>query len=558
MISPIDVVRSLAPRNVLRFASPAKLLLLFFLLVLYLAFPFRTPNAPTFLSTPAAHDRLAQATLPDLVDIYEQVRLEVLQHKDYNGSATAEKLRAPLTLPDGSPNLDAALDNYVGRLRRFADDYFKNTPDHITAGVRGSLNDILQRIPPRSRPSRFPAKVWSTHPAGARGVQEGFDVWRKLLPLPLAPKLLREMRYSPEVDWMKVAKDGQPWEVIVTDDDGLDKWMSQWTGEKLGRGVKGQGRWSKLWASLDRGVLRADLFRYMSMLAAGGIWSDSDTMPISHPYLWGLRAPSILHPDLEGLITLIDRALPMTVPNMKNRLNPREVFDNYTPHNYTLDKRIGASSYTPPYSPHIRRAPLSVSTEERLPSILDPGISIIVAIEWDSMIGRTLSMWKSWTWFRLQRSWPDCCFPRGLQMVQNLLVSKPFHPIMLDTLSTIAGLVDRGADKGLGPLELTGPGPFTDAVFRYLLVQYGVTPDDLRALPGPVRIGDVLILQEEALHAPEKAMVRLLKHIQKIGGNLLGGASARDPWLYRSGYESWQTGGKKVAYHGLTGIWKNQ
>jgi hypothetical protein len=32
----------------------------------------------------------------------------------------------------------------------------------------------------------------------------------------------------------------------------------------------------------------------------------------------------------------------------------------------------------------------------------------------------------------------------------------------------------------------------TDAVLRYLLVQYGVTPESLRDLRGPVRIGDVM------------------------------------------------------------------
>jgi alpha 1,6-mannosyltransferase len=41
-------------------------------------------------------------------------------------------------------------------------------------------------------------------------------------------------------------------------------------------------------------------------------------------------------------------------------------------------------------------------------------------------------------------------------------------------------------------VDLSGSGPFTDAVLRYLLVRYGVTPSKLRGLNGPVRIGDVL------------------------------------------------------------------
>lgn len=82
------------------------------------------------------------------------------------------------------------------------------------------------------------------------------------------------------------------------------------------------------------------------------------------------------------------------------------------------------SAYTPPY-PGVRlsrRAPVYKIESPNPSSILNPSISMVVAIEWDSQIGRTLRMWKQWTWFRITRSWKDCCFPRGLQMVQNLLV----------------------------------------------------------------------------------------------------------------------------------------
>lgn len=37
----------------------------------------------------------------------------------------------------------------------------------------------------------------------------------------------------------------------------------------------------------------------MSMLFEGGVYADSDTSPIAHPYLWGIEARSVLHPDLE-------------------------------------------------------------------------------------------------------------------------------------------------------------------------------------------------------------------------------------------------------------------
>ncbi|OCF38012.1 alpha-1,6-mannosyltransferase [Kwoniella heveanensis BCC8398] len=563
-------MRPLIPRNLTRSLSPAKLLLAFFLFVLYVYFPFHNAQPPSILDNPESQERLAAASLAELVDIYEQVRSGILDHQHYNSSAVASRLRAPVTLPDGSPNFDPRLANYVDRLRRFVDEYFRNTPNHIIAGARGALKDVIRRAPPQSRPDAFPAKVWSTHPSGNDGVEAGFDLWRSLLPLPLSRKLVKELSPRQDLGWLKPAREGQPWEVIVTDDDGLDRWVSEWTSERISRGIQGEGKWSKLWGGLDRGVLRADLFRYVSMFVAGGIYSDSDTMPISHPYLWGLNAPSILHKDIETLITLINKALTGEQdPSIKDRLNPRSTMpndttasiitpnDTTTPHEDTIDRytddRYTDQTYTPPYSRPSRRAPI-VPLGEVPATILNPEISIIVAIEWDSMIGRTLGMWRSWTWFRLTRSWPDCCFPRGLEMVQNLLVSKPFHPIMLDTLATISELVDSGVAKQLSPLDLTGPGPFTDAVFRYLLVQYGVTPDDLRSLRGPVRVGDVLILQEEAWHAPEKAIRRLLSHVQSIGSSVMGGRSGRDPWLFGQGWEDWQSGGKKVAYHGLTGI----
>ncbi|WRT70122.1 uncharacterized protein IL334_007116 [Kwoniella shivajii] len=550
------ISRNVVFRNI-RITSPAKILLIFFILVVYFSFSFGTSHPPSFLSDPEAHAHLTDASLPELVELHDQVKSDILQYKKFSPSATAEKLRSPIYLPDGSVNFDPDLKAYVDRLRKFVDEYLRNTPEKIRRGAQNTLNDINKRTPPTSRPDTFPSKVWSTHPFGFDGVEEGFGLWRKLLPLPLSPRLVNEISTRKDIGWLKPVREGQEWEVIVTDDDGLDKWMSEWTAERITRGEMGPGKWSRLWGRLEKGVLRADLFRYVSMFAAGGIYSDSDTMPISHPYVWGLHAPSILHPDIETLTKLIQQTS-STTPSLpiKDRLNPRHSSDTniYTQHNDTNETIINLQSYNPPYSSLSRRAPVSIT--ELPTTILNPEISMIVAIEWDSMIGRTLSMWKQWTWFRYKRSWPDCCYPRGLEMVQNLLVSKPFHPIMLDTLATVAELVDTGVANRLSPLDLTGPGPFTDAVLRYLLVQYGVTAADLRSLRGPVRVGDVLILQEEAWHAPNKAIRRLLSHVQSFGGKVTDNTNGKDPWLFGLGWQNWQSGGKKVSYHGLTGIWK--
>ncbi|WWC94993.1 hypothetical protein V866_001845 [Kwoniella sp. B9012] len=538
-----------------RSSLPAKILLIVFLVAVYLSLSFRTSRESSFLSDQKSHNSLSQATLAELVEIYDQVRSDTLQQKGFDSAADAEKLRAPIHLPDGSRNFDPDLTRYVERLRRFVDDYFTNTPEPIHTGARNALKDLLRRAPPQSRPKDLPATVWSTHPNGTEGLEEGFELWKKLLPLPLSRRLLKQIDYKEELEWLRPAREGEEWEVIVPDDDGLDQLMSEWTAEQVVKGVSREGKWQRLWGSLEKGVLRADFFRYMSMFVKGGIYSDSDTMPISHPYLWGIDAPSILNPDIEILSKRIKQASSFTSIGPVKRGSvpayPHESLHN-PPNSTNGDVQ---TSYLPPYYTRSRRAP--IPQVQSIPAtILNPEISIVVAIEWDSMIGRTPGMWRQWTWWRFKRSWPDCCFPRGLEMVQNLLVSKPFHPIMLDTLATIAEVVDSGQAKGLGPLELTGPGPFTDAVLRYLLVQYGVTPSDLRALRGPVKVGDVLILQEEAWHAPDKAIRQLLFHVRSLGYDLL--EKGQDPWLFGSGWESWQSGGKKVSYHGLTGIWKGK
>ena len=48
---------------------------------------------------------------------------------------------------------------------------------------------------------------------------------------------------------------------------------------------------------------------------------------------------------------------------------------------------------------------------------------------------------------------------------------------------------------------MTGPGTFTDAVLRYILVQYGVTPEELLGMEHGALVGDVLILPLHAFGA---------------------------------------------------------
>lgn len=115
-------------------------------------------------------------------------------------------------------------------------------------------------------------------------------------------------------------------------------------------------------------------------------------------------------------------------------------------------------------------------------------------------------------------------WPRPIQIVQWSMSSSPGHPILIDTLRRIltsfshphAASHDPTAptplDTPLVPsdddtddhskhvmsvVELTGPGPFTDSVLRYLgvLTEGAIRWKDLRSLPEEgMRVGDVLIL----------------------------------------------------------------
>lgn len=112
-------------------------------------------------------------------------------------------------------------------------------------------------------------------------------------------------------------------------------------------------------------------------------------------------------------------------------------------------------------------------------------------------------------------------------------------------------------NEKLDALSVSGTGVFSDAVLRYLLVRYGVTPDQLRGMRGPVRVGDVLILQEGAFQAPEPVIDRMIEYIRQYFPMLPGSGSVKyipgeNLWYWGAGYETWKTGGRQLVFHGLS------
>jgi alpha 1,6-mannosyltransferase len=168
--------------------------------------------------------------------------------------------------------------------------------------------------------------------------------------------------------------------------------------------------------SLPLGVMKADFFRYLVLLARGGIYSDIDTTALKPAHSW-------------------------------------------------------------------------------LPEELDRStIGFIVGIEADP----DRDDWHDW-------------YSRRLQFCQWTIVSKPGHPILRDMVATVteqalrmkrAGILKVGhMDKTI--MEFTGPGAWTDAVFRYFNnpsyfnIQPGdknITYEDFSHQTTHRKVGDVVVL----------------------------------------------------------------
>ncbi|ORY35901.1 hypothetical protein BCR39DRAFT_556026 [Naematelia encephala] len=243
--------------------------------------------------------------------------------------------------------------------------------------------------------------------------------------------------------WMETHQD---WEFQINNDDGMDDFITKYMGGS---------RFQHVFNRLPRPIFKSDIIRYLYLLLHGGIYTDSDTAPVAHALTWGHDPIPMLSPVLSALQSLMISGY--------DRL----------------------SSALPPLG-------------ERTGAILHPGISTIVSLEYNAIQDdRDKTIWE-----QDQLGWKRI-FPRATQVVQYTMMSKPWHPIYLDVLyHTIMSSEDleeqteagkMGIHDWPGALNLTGPGPFTDAVFRYLQVQYGYNPRDAPAINAKAQvIGDVV------------------------------------------------------------------
>ncbi|KAG8887645.1 membrane-bound alpha-1,6- mannosyltransferase Initiation-specific [Tulasnella sp. 332] len=255
---------------------------------------------------------------------------------------------------------------------------------------------------------------------------------------------------KPDRDWGNWAWHNAKWEMHMLNDTDAAMWVQDHFG---GTHIE------TLWDDLPAGILRADVLRYLLIFMYGGVYSDTDTICLKSIEKWGTSAE--LWKDGDGWLPLSSKA--HTSEDAKQALGPP---------------------------------------------------SFIVGIEAD------FSHRADW-----QLSWS-----RPIQIAQWTFAGAPHHPILLDVISRIASatsrvrewstdrdarvetlrregrigdakalaripLYDNGSNGGhFSVLEWTGPGAFTDAVFRYLEARYNFTWRELPKLEKPLRVGDVVIL----------------------------------------------------------------
>lgn len=101
-------------------------------------------------------------------------------------------------------------------------------------------------------------------------------------------------------------------------------------------------------------------------------------------------------------------------------------------------------------------------------------------------------------------NWRDIGVSRAVQITQWVMMARPGHPVFLDVVGraldkTLKIEKEKAEAKAKGEkyteewaLEWTGPGVWTDCVYRYLISRYGFSPEDLIRQDKPIRVGDVL------------------------------------------------------------------
>ncbi|KAK1927377.1 hypothetical protein DB88DRAFT_477812 [Papiliotrema laurentii] len=432
--------------------------------------PHALPSFANLVSLGTTFDADRAETLQLLSQLYEGERMFLLA--DYDQTAEEQIIRSP----PGA--LDPDFDRYIARLESFVDTYFNRSIFHRPLST--SLERMIDGRPPLAQGSSgggsFTQRIYSFDKGGPGGAPREFGWWRKRL--------------------------GEEWVIEVGDDVRMEGWFDEMVGmetivpdlpgqegESVGTDTVGTGKstWEELWFGLGRPVLKSDILRYLLMLLRGGMYTDSDTAILSDPDLWGTHAIDHTPRGLAALQRAMQHFDPDTL-STRTIAQKTDELGSLDPH-----ERLNKESGFPVQSllQGDPAAPLGPASPTSL-GIHNPSISLVLSIEYDA---------------HHPRQDPRVGYTRDLQFVQWTFMAKPFHPVFLDVLEFATTRLMRHRDDASQAmsdteiLDSTGPGAFTDAIFRYLLVQYGVTPQDLLNMEDGAVIGDVLILPLHAFGA---------------------------------------------------------
>lgn len=155
-------------------------------------------------------------------------------------------------------------------------------------------------------------------------------------------------------------------------------------------------------------------------------------------------------------------------------------------------------------------------------------INFVVGVEVDEPTVTDASELEQWGW------------ASNFQFVQWVMMAKPDHPIIDGVISEVVKRVKALAAKreqsvrtlhmsSLDVIRTTGPGPFTDAVLKYLSLD---NPSTLRRLTKPVLVKDVLVMPVTSF-APNQRHSRSksVKYVENIPEVLvMHGFSATRSW----------------------------
>lgn len=214
----------------------------------------------------------------------------------------------------------------------------------------------------------------------------------------------------------------------------------------------------------------------MSMLFEGGVYADSDTSPIAHPYLWGIEARSVLHPDLEVVERILksheaadashrrvwekrspvgkeekaddskDAATKEAEGKEKKEAKEEKKVEKVEPKKEepkAKDKKADAGEDCDDNDKDGKCAPPKKSTlpkgQKHIPvyhghrrtdvrgppydqtSLLSPDINVVVSIAWDSESTIKLRRWTQWSFGLLKDSARQSDYGRSLQFERYLI-----------------------------------------------------------------------------------------------------------------------------------------